>query len=124
MTRPALVPLLVTGLACGLLGAAFGPVREIRAQTPDLDRIEDQRVERRARPGQKIGAHSKLVLQRQWEYRQSSCLPAQVLFRPELLEEDLNRDGKEGWELVDVMSLQVTRDRLCITTTMKRELLN
>lgn len=104
------------GLAAMLLAVSVGGrPYPTRAQEPDRPLPPEPRV----RP------ESKLVPQRQWEYRQLPCMPTALAARDRGdFVDQLNDSGRRGWELVSVVELRHVPGRECLLATFKRQLLN
>ena len=107
---------LILGLVAAVLAAVFAGGRfAIRAQE----------VERDPRPDARIRPETRLVPQRQWEYRQVACIPTAPLAREHGdFADKLNEDGKRGWELVSLVEVQHAPGRECLLATFKRQVLN
>jgi Domain of unknown function (DUF4177) len=108
---------LAVGLAALLIVASVvdSPC-SMRAQEP----------ERPLPPEPRVRPETKLVPQRQWEYRQLPCMLSTVLAardRGDFVDQ-LNDSGRHGWELVSVVELRHVPGRECLLATFKRPVLN
>lgn len=80
-------------------------------------------------PEPKMRAETRLVPQRQWEYRQLPCVAGNVAAREPAAREAgefldrLNDAGRHGWELVGIAELGAP-GRECLLATLKRPLTN
>jgi hypothetical protein len=113
MGHSSRVPGVAAGAAAALLVASLigSPART-------------QEPERTPSPEPRVRAETRLVPQRQWEYRQLPCMPAGVAVRErgEFLDQ-LNDAGRHGWELVGIAELGAP-GRECLLATLKRPVAN
>jgi hypothetical protein len=107
---------VAVGLAAMLLVASVvNSPYSTRAQEPD----------RPLPPEPRVRAETKLVPQRQWEYRQLPCVPTATATRERSEYADqLNDAGRRGWELISVVELRHVPGRECVLATFKRQVLN
>jgi hypothetical protein len=109
-----------SGLAVGLaallvIASVIGRPLPTRAQEAD----------RPLPPEPRVRAETKLVPQRQWEYRQLPCMPTVLAARDRGdFVDQLNDSGRHGWELVSVVELRHVPGRECLFATFKRPVLN
>lgn len=114
------LPRWISPLALGLGGAALGT---LLAGSPLLRGAQE--VERTPPPEPRVRPEARLVPQRQWEYKQLTCVPTAPLARERSdLPDRLNEDGKRGWELVSLVDLWPGTGRECLLATFKRQVLN
>jgi hypothetical protein len=107
-------------LAFGLAGAVSGALLA-GSSFP----MGAQEVERNPPPEARVRAETRLVPQRQWEYKQLPCAPTAPAARERGdFAEKLNEDGKRGWELVSLVQLWPATGRECLLATFKRQVLN
>ena len=109
-----------TSLFAGGALAAFGALVATRPFPTGA-----QEVERAAPAEPRVRPETRLVPQRQWEYKQPPCMPTAPLARERGdLADKLNEDGKRGWELVSLVELWPGTGRECLLATFKRQVLN
>src|SRR5712691_10300468 len=106
---PMSPPRWTSFLAFGLAGAAFGALF-----AGSTFPIGAQEVERNPPPEARVRPETRLVPQRQWEYRQLPCMPTAPPARERGdFVERLNEDGRRGWELVSLVEVQHAPGREC-----------